>query len=113
MASLRACRAMEELTKVNNSIDKLGGDAIAREATPVKAQQKLEIFQESSQKAKEKIVRLQNKEMEYIQKITVLERDMLKMVGDLEIAKGEASSLTTKLKEVAETAKRDVEMVVR
>ena len=38
--------AMEELAKANNSIAKLGSDAIAKEATLAEAQQQLEKYKE-------------------------------------------------------------------
>ena len=43
--------AMQELSKVNNGLAKLGNDAIAREATMAEMQQQLEKFKETSQKA--------------------------------------------------------------
>ena len=51
--------------------------------------------------------------MEYLQRITILERDKLKMVSDVKIDKGEASSSMTKLIEVEGKAKHDVKMVTR
>ena len=100
MASHRADRAMEELAKANNSIAKLGGDAIAREATMAKMQKRLEKFRESSQKAQEKIIELQNKDLTNIRKIASLKREALKLTSDLEIEKGQASSSGVKLKEI-------------
>ena len=91
MASSKADLAMEELAKANNSITKLGSDAIAREATMAQMQRNLEKFQEASQRAQEKIVDLQNKEIQNLYRISVLERDWTKTVGDLEVAKVEAS----------------------
>ena len=52
MASSKADLAMEELAKANNSITKLGSDAIAREATMAQMQRNLEKFQEASQRPK-------------------------------------------------------------
>ena len=51
MVSQRADLAMQELAKANNSIAKVGSDAITREATLTEVQQKLEKYKESSQKA--------------------------------------------------------------
>ena len=58
MASQRADLAMQELTKINSSTAKMGGDAIAREATLAKAQQQLKKYKETSHKAEEKVVGL-------------------------------------------------------
>ena len=66
MASHRADLAMQELSKANNSIAKLGSDAIAREATMAEMWQQLEKFKETSQKAQEKVIDLQNKEIQYL-----------------------------------------------
>ena len=75
MASHRADLAIQELAKANNSIAKLGSDAIAREATMAQMQRDLEKFKEAAQKAQEKIVDLQNKEIQNLHRISVLERD--------------------------------------
>ena len=73
----------------------------------------MEKYKETSQKAQEKIVNLQNKEIQYLQRISVLERDWTKMIGDLEVAKGQALDERKKAEEAEEKVKRDVEMAVR
>ena len=91
---------MEELTKANHNIQKLGGAAITQEATMAEMQQRLECFKESTEKASKKIVDLQNKEVGHLKRISHLEREVLKLTGDLELAKGDVSSSKMKLEEV-------------
>ena len=54
-ASRRADVAMEELTKANHSVMKLGGEAVAREATMVELEHQLAHWKEWTNKSVERV----------------------------------------------------------
>ena len=86
---------MEELTKANHSVMKLGGEAVAREATMVELEHQLAHWKEWTNKSVERVNNLDRENIKQRIEIAKLKQEVRELDKELEASRMKVDSLKT------------------
>ena len=105
--------AMDELAKANHSVMKMGGDAVAREATMKVLEEDVAKFKEWAAKSAERVSELEKTGSKQRTQIAKLNKAMDEKTKELEASHEEIDALKAQLAEAKARGEEAVAMAIR